>query len=124
MGSLLFAGWKLAGSPSLGLEGLEGQEIETEELTGVISKEREDDGQGTVFEKREKGIDDWFGSVKTQLAVQASFEEAPEIKVVEKKELAKRPVVSSQPITADARVYQQWMKRKDVLVMVAYYADW
>ena len=36
----------------------------------------------------------------------------------------KRPVIASQPIATDERVYLQYINRKDVLVMVEYYADW
>jgi hypothetical protein len=35
-----------------------------------------------------------------------------------------RSVVASAPIEANEAVYQQYMERDDVLVMVEYYADW
>lgn len=37
---------------------------------------------------------------------------------------AERAVVASAPIEADENVYQRSMARRDVLVMVEYYADW
>ena len=40
------------------------------------------------------------------------------------KEAVKRPVVASVPKQGTSANYAQWMQRRDVLVLVDYYADW
>lgn len=47
-------------------------------------------------------------------------EEKPEAII---RELPPRPVVASSVIQADEEVYQQWMSREDVFVLVDYYSD-
>lgn len=50
--------------------------------------------------------------------------EQADLAVVDAATGAERRVVASAPIEADENLYQQYMARRDVLVMVEYYADW
>ena len=113
-GGVSFATWKFAGEDM----------VDETVLKEVILVDREEVGRENTFEKQQRDTDEWFGSVQNTVDVQAGVKEASAMKAAEKKTIAKRPVVSKWPIEATDSKYREWMARKDVLVLVEYYADW
>ena len=110
MGGLLglaYAGWRLVAAPS------------ADDASAGAG-----DGRATESKNSPGGIAGWLRSADEKLAVISSAREARDRQVVENLEGPKRTMVASQPIAADELIYQQYIARDDVLVMVEYYADW
>jgi hypothetical protein len=102
---LAYAGWRLVTAPSAdGADAGDARNTESKESPG--------------------GIVGWLRSADEKMAVISSAREARDQQALENLEGPKRPIVASQPIAADERIYQQYIARNDVLVMVEYYADW
>lgn len=78
----------------------------------------------TASKESPGGIAGWLRSANEKLDVISAARKARDQQVLENLEGPKRPIVASQPIAADEQIYQQYIARKDVLVMVEYYADW
>lgn len=65
--------------------------------------------------------DSWGSKKWAEIRGEAEeVEEKPEAVI---KELAPRPVVATSVVSANEQVYEQWVSRDDVLVMVEYYSD-
>jgi hypothetical protein len=102
---LAYAGWRLVSAPSAsGADAGDARNTESKDSPG--------------------GIVGWLRSADEKMAVISSAREARDQQALENLEGPKRPIVASQPIAADERIYQQYIARNDVLVMVEYYADW
>ena len=104
---LAYAGWRLVTAPSADGAGAEAG-----------------DARNTESKNPPGGIVGWLRSADEKLAVISSAREARDQQVLENLEGPKRPMLASQPIAADEQIYQQYIARNDVLVMVEYYADW
>ena len=102
---LAYAGWRLVTAPS---------------ASGADAG----DARNTNPKESSGGIVGWLRSADEKMAVISSAREARDQQALENLEGPKRPIVASQPIAADERIYQQYIARNDVLVMVEYYADW
>ena len=81
-------------------------------------------GQGGATKSGAGGLLGWLQSADEHLGTIAEARDARDQVALDQLEGPKQPVVASQPISADARIHQQYMARNDVLVMVEYYADW
>lgn len=81
-------------------------------------------GQGGGSEGDAGGLVGWLQSADEHLGTIAQARNARDQVGLDNLAGPKRPLVASQPISADARIYQQYIARDDVLVMVEYYADW
>ena len=116
---LLFLGWKLATAPPRNDSG-----DESEDLAGQTVARGPGEDQDSASGKKSGGIVGWLRSANEKLDVLSTTREAHANEAQENLEPPKRPMLASQPISADERIYQQYINRKDVLVMVEYYADW
>ena len=119
MAGFLYVGWKLVDSSSPN-----DLETETEERSMEVVGGREIDVGQAPHEKKPRGVAGWLGSAKMRLAVIEAERDAQRTMGVENMQGPKGPMIASRPIATDEGVYLQYINRKDVLVMVEYYADW